>query len=318
MFDEYRVKGVNVKFNLTSPGKVHDYFRELKVEVGISETFIHKDKEILYPAKVLHIPVSVGAVGVVYNLPGVDTLKLSSEALNGIFSGVIHNWNDSLIQVSNPTVKMPKQEIKVLVRNDASTSNALLTDYLAKINESFVEEIGIGTVSNWPAQNVAVQGVEQMLTGIKNVEGALGYIDVGTATRESLAIAELQNKSEFYVPLNLESMYKAVDAELPADTKVSITNSESLRGYPICGITWMMVYLEQNYNNRTIENAKDLAKLLWWMTHEGQRFVLLENQLPLTSKLTFRAEQMIYSMSYDNKPVFIKNKDHNNNDELDL
>src|SRR6185503_6030747 len=51
---------------------------------------------------ILHIPTCLGAVVITYNLPGVTTdLKLTPEAIAGIFLGSIKKWNDAAIASVN-------------------------------------------------------------------------------------------------------------------------------------------------------------------------------------------------------------------------
>ena len=65
-------------------------------------------------------------------------------------------------------------------------------------------------------------------------------------------------------------MSAAANISLPEDMKVSLTDSSAPDGYPISGFTWIILYKEQKYGDRTEDKAKTLLRLVWWMTHEGQ------------------------------------------------
>src|SRR6478672_8575512 len=65
---------------------------------------------------VLLVPTAGGAVAVVYNLPGVNNLKLSRKVLPAIFAGQITRWNDSKIAADNPGVNLPDLPIRTVVR----------------------------------------------------------------------------------------------------------------------------------------------------------------------------------------------------------
>jgi phosphate transport system substrate-binding protein len=68
---------------------------------------------------VLQIPLTAGAVVLTYNLPGIDGLRLSREALAGIFLGSIARWSDPLILAANPGVGTPDLPIVVVTRVDS-------------------------------------------------------------------------------------------------------------------------------------------------------------------------------------------------------
>ena len=46
---------------------------------------------------VIAVPTAGGAVAVIYNLPGVNDVRLNSDAMKGIFEGKITRWNDAKI-----------------------------------------------------------------------------------------------------------------------------------------------------------------------------------------------------------------------------
>src|SRR5688572_15520636 len=56
------------------------------------------DDQLQQAGDVLHVPITLGAVAVVYNVPGVgDELKLSPDVLADLFMGTITRWNDARI-----------------------------------------------------------------------------------------------------------------------------------------------------------------------------------------------------------------------------
>ncbi len=74
------------------------------VDFGASDAAM-KDEEIAaLPAdcKVLHIPTALGAVVVIYNLPGVASVNLDADNVAGIYLGTIKKWNDPAIAANNP------------------------------------------------------------------------------------------------------------------------------------------------------------------------------------------------------------------------
>ncbi|TAF57623.1 MAG: extracellular solute-binding protein, partial [Oscillatoriales cyanobacterium] len=63
---------------------------------------------------VMAIPTAGGAVAVVYNLPGVNNVRLSADAMKGIFEGKITRWNDAKIAgMSGQAKNLPNTAIRV-------------------------------------------------------------------------------------------------------------------------------------------------------------------------------------------------------------
>ena len=88
--------------------------------------------------RVLHFPTVIGAVAVIYNVPGVTTsLQLDGDVLSGIFLGKVRKWNDGKIAKLNPGVSLPAKDILVVHRSDGSGTTYIFTDFL------FVGEQGV-------------------------------------------------------------------------------------------------------------------------------------------------------------------------------
>src|SRR5258708_1198048 len=69
---------------------------------------------------ILHVPTVMGAVVVVYNLPGVPSLRLSPQTLANVFLGKVQKWNDPQLAKDNPGLKLPDAAITVVHRSDGS------------------------------------------------------------------------------------------------------------------------------------------------------------------------------------------------------
>lgn len=80
------------------------------------------------------VPTQVTTVNIPFNIPGFGgTLKLSEEAICGIFTGGIINWNDAAITGANPGFSVNGgafTQIKVVVRQDSSGTTFLFTQWL--------------------------------------------------------------------------------------------------------------------------------------------------------------------------------------------
>ena len=57
--------------------------------------------------KLVHIPIVLGAVVPIFNVPGVNDLRFSGRTLADIYLGKITNWNDPAIAKDNPACICP-------------------------------------------------------------------------------------------------------------------------------------------------------------------------------------------------------------------
>ncbi|HVX31932.1 MAG TPA: phosphate ABC transporter substrate-binding protein PstS, partial [Solirubrobacterales bacterium] len=85
------------------------------------------------PGELVEVPDYISPIAIVYNLPGVEELKLEPETLAKIFNQEIDDWNDPEIAKSNPGVELPETRIVPVNRSDESGTTENFTDYLSKV-----------------------------------------------------------------------------------------------------------------------------------------------------------------------------------------
>lgn len=273
------------------------------VDFGDSDAPLNDEQAQKMGVPVLHVPMCSGAVVISYNLPGVtDTLKLTPEVIAGIFLGQITKWNDPKIAAVNKGVKLPNTAIMVAHRSDGSGTTNIFTDYLSKISDSWKTKVGKGTAVNWPVGlggkgNPGVAGI------IKQTPGGVGYIELAYAIQNNLPFAKVENKSGNFITPSIASTSAAGNVTMPADAKVSVTNTEAADGYPISGYTWALIYQEQSYGGRSAKRAQELVKLLWWNIHDGQRYCSDLHYAPLSPAAVTVAENILKSATFGGKPI---------------
>ncbi len=269
------------------------------VDFGATDAFLNTKKEADMPSPIVHIPTCIGAVVIAYNLPGVDELKLSNQNLEDIFTGKITKWNDSLIQKSNPTTKLPSTEITVTHRSDGSGTTYIFSDFMCKISPRWEDEVGKGKSLKWPV-GIGAKGNPGVAGTIKQTKGAIGYIGSEFAFSQNIAFAEVENSSGKFIKPSLESISASAQGEIPANTKRMLTNSSNPNAYPICGFTWLILYKEQNYNDRSKKQAEETVKFLSWIIEkEAQALAQQVNYAPLPEKTVKQAKAILKSITYD-------------------
>lgn len=214
---------------------------------------------------VLLVPTAGGAVAVVYNLPGVNNLKLSRKVLPAIFSGQITRWNDPKIAADNPGAKLPDLPIKSVVRADGSGTTFIFTNHLSAIDPYFRGRVGVGTAPKWTTNPIKGKGNPGVAAQVARTSGGIGYVEYAYAKQNKLQTAQVQNKQGAFVSPSLETANKALAAVKYPDN-FRVFEGDPADGYPIAGLTWLMVY--KQYPDPA--KAAAVKKMVEWILTEGQ------------------------------------------------
>ena len=304
-FSEYNKITPTAKFDYQSIGSGGGIkqISAKTVDFGGSDAPMKDDELKAAPGEILHIPTVLGAVVVTYNVPSVTTdLKLTPDAIAGIYLGKITKWNDSAITASNPGVTFPDATINVVRRSDGSGTSYVWTDYLSKVSPEWKDKIGAGTMVNWPPIGVAAKGNEGVTGQVKQTPNSLGYVELIYAEQNKLPYAAIKNSSGEFIKPSLESVTAAAAgavAQIPDDLRVSITNSPGKDAYPVSSFTYFLVYKNQDDQTK----GKALVNFLWWATHDGESMAKPLLYAPLPTEVVGRAEQKIKSITFQGKPL---------------
>lgn len=303
MFDEYyKATGIKVNYQAIGSSGGLKNIQDRVVDFGGSDSFVKDADFAKYPAQIVHIPTVIGAVVVTYNLPESPALRLTGDVIADIYLGKITKWNDKRIVELNPTVKLPNMAIMPVYRSDGSGTTFNFTAYLSAISAEWKSKVGNANSVSWPtgqgaAQNAGVAGV------VKQTPGSIGYVELAYANQSKMPVAAIKNSSGVWIEPSLASISASAAGAFPADTRILLVNTDAKEGYPICALTWIIVYREQKYGNRTQEQAEQLVKLLWYMTHDGQSFVEALDYARLPAPAVRAAEKIIKSITYNGQPV---------------
>ena len=303
-FSEYnKVTGLKVNYQSIGSGGGILQLTNKTVDFGDSDAPMNEEQTKKIGAEVLHIPMCSGAVVLSYNLPEVKgALNLTPALLSDLFLGKIKSWNDAKIASANPGVALPDMPVVIAHRSDGSGTTNIFTTYLTKVSPEWTSKVGAGSSINWPA-GLGGKGNEGVAGLIKQTPGAIGYIELAYAMQNKMPFASIQNKSGKFIAPTVASTSAAGNITLPADSKVSLSNTDAADGYPISGFTWAIIYKEQNYNKRTAEKSEHLLKLLWWNIHEGQKYCADLHYAPLSPAAVTVAENILKSATFAGKPI---------------
>lgn len=246
---------------------------------------------------VLHFPTVLGGVALTYNLPGVkQPLKLTGDVIAGLFMGTITKWNDQQIGKLNPGVALPSTDVIVIHRADGSGTTYIFSDYLATVSSTWLSTVGRGQTLNWPV-GLGGKGSEGVTGQIKQLPGAIGYVELSYARKNNLPVALVRNSAGSWVAPTLESVTAAAAgaaAKLPANTdyRISIVNAPGKNAYPISSFTWILLY--QHPPNAA--KGKALVAFLQWAYRNGEGVASSLDYSPLPPAMIKRLEARLSTL----------------------
>ena len=303
LFDEYNKQfGVKVNYQAIGSGGGIAQLKGKTVDFGASDAFMNDADIAASPAPIVHVPMVAGAVVASYNLPGSPELKLTADVLADMFLGKIKRWNDGRIVALNASATLPNVAITVVHRSDGSGTTAVFTDYLSKVSGEWKSKVGSGTSVSWPS-GVGGKGNAGVAGLVKQLPGALGYVELIYALQNKMPFASLKNKAGNFVTPTLASTEAACAVVIPDDTRVSLTDTPASDGYPIAAFTWILLYKEQNYGNRPQAKSETVLKLLWWVIHDGQKYAEALSYAALPAPVVAKAEAVIKSVTWNGTPL---------------
>ncbi len=299
VFEQFgQVNGDLVAYGGIGSGGGVRNLRDKIVDFAGSDAFL-TDKEMAEMAPVVHVPTCMGAVVVAYNLDGVDELKLTGGLIADIFAGEVKMWNDARLAELNPDVELPAEPIIPVYRSDGSGTTFVFTDYLAKVSPMWASHYGAGKSVNFPSGQAA-KGNPGVAGVIKQTKNTIGYVGSEYAFAQKSPFARVQNlQGEFVLPSSA-TISAAASGEIPADTRTSITNADAAGAYPISTFTWMIIYKEQNYSDRSKEQAIATLDLLEYILSDDAQSVTSEvHYAPLPAKAKELSLKNLKTVTYD-------------------
>jgi phosphate transport system substrate-binding protein len=272
-FSEYNKIHSDVRINYQSIGSGGG-INQLKagtVDFGASDMPLDDAKAKQIPVPFVQLPSVIGSVVPSYHLGGVNAeLKFTPQVLAGIYLGSITNWNDKAIATANPGVSLPDRAIVVIHRSDGSGTTFVWTDYLSKVSSEWKSKVGSNTSVNWPV-GLGGKGNEGVSGLVRQMDGALGYVELIYAMQNNIPFGSVQNSSGNFVKASLQSTTAAAAAAKfkPGDFRVSITNAPAKDAYPISSFTYLLVPTQWKDANK----GKTMVDFLNWMLNNGQQMV---------------------------------------------
>ena len=259
----YSQKNPDVTVNYQSIGSGGGIKQFSAKTVDFGATDVPMNAEELAGAKdpVLQFPVTLGGAAIAYNLPGVDNLKLTRQAVADIFLGKITKWNDPQITKLNKGTNVPDTSIVVVHRSDGSGTSYIFTDFLSHVSPEWKSKVGTGKSPSWPS-GVGAKGTEGVAGEVRNTPGGIGYVEMAYVVENKMTAAMLENKAGKWVACTPETVAAAAASKPEVSaSNFSIVDAAGANSYPISGYSWVVVYKKLSDAGR----AKALYNVLSWL-----------------------------------------------------
>jgi phosphate transport system substrate-binding protein len=291
----YESKGAKIDYSKSGSSDGIKQMTEGNLDFGCSDAPMKKDQVAAAKEKggdVIHVPLIMGAVAVAYNLPDVPSLKLTGPIVAEIYLGKITKWNDKAIADINPGMKLPDVEIVPVYRSEGSGTSNIFTEYLNKVSPAFAQAIPASTQPKWPQIGLGQKGNDGVAGHVKKNVGCIGYVEVSFAKLNGLPTAMLQNAKGKFVAPEAEGVIAAAEWSMQQkqvkepyslhENTFSLTNAEVENAYPICGISYGLLYKKQ----KDAAKGKAIVEFFKWATGDGQKFAKDLHYAPLPADLT--------------------------------
>ncbi|HET6575284.1 MAG TPA: phosphate ABC transporter substrate-binding protein PstS [Fimbriiglobus sp.] len=305
-YDELTDGAIQVNYQGTGSGAGVSQMTRGLADFGCTDAPMNKaqlDEALATSGPVVHVPLVIGAIVPVYNLPGVAApLTFTGPLLANIFTGKVAKWNDPRIAALNPGVNLPDLGIQPVYRADPSGTSFIFSDYLAKVSPEFKASVGASTTPNWPSGIGTRQSRSDGVAGhITRNPGAIGYLELTYTldSKDKLKYGKVRNKAGQDVLADLDGITAAAAASLNVkptaepyslhELTYNLTDAAGEQSYPIAGMSFAVLYRKQQG-----AKGKAVVGFLKWCTGaDGQKLAKLRNYAPLPEELRKKVHEAL-------------------------
>jgi len=292
-------KGLKVEYQSVGSGAGRDMFFNKVVHFAGSDPPLSKSLYQQYVGKVMQLPVVVGSVVMIYNIPEVPsdkTLCLSSDVIALIYKGEITKWDDERILQLNPELRglLPSREIIAVHRSDSSGTTSVFTTYLNKASPTIWLKDLVGLTVDWPVdekgRGVGGKGNEGVTQAVKTTPYSIGYVELNYAITQGLPTAAIKNSAGACVKPTTETIRAALQNAAPSlpksplddwsDALLQVLNAPGEKSYPVVSFSYIFIY--KSYPDKAVVEA--LKEFVRWVNTEGQNY-MVPGYLPVPEEI---------------------------------
>lgn len=198
----------------------------------------------------IDLPVYVSPLVLIFNIDGVEELRLDATSVAGIFNGTIDQWNDPALVALNPGVPLPAERVISVHRSDDSGTTENFTDYLHQAApDSWPDEPS----NTFPYSGEGAQGNSGVVNAVSTGSNTIGYVDASRAAGQSVASLKVGDTFVDYSPEAAAAIVDAsplVERENPNDIVVAVDRASTADGvYPLVLVSYVIAcqdYVDAN------------------------------------------------------------------------
>jgi phosphate transport system substrate-binding protein len=198
----------------------------------------------------------------------INKLKLTGELLADIYLGKITKWNDPKLVEINSGVSLPNLAIAPVYRADGSGTTFVYTSYLSAVSPDWKGKVGANTSVKWAVGNGA-KGNDGVAATVRQVRGAIGYVENAYATQNKLITTQLRNKDGQFVVPTLAAFTAAAengDWKNAPNFAVNLIDTQGATSWPIVSATFILLPKDPKDTTRSNNVMKFFD---WAYTHGG-------------------------------------------------
>ncbi|GBF09906.1 phosphate ABC transporter, phosphate binding protein [Aeropyrum pernix] len=298
---------ITINYNPTGSGAGQSAFKDGVVDFAGSDTPLPREVWSSMQGNVIQIPVVIGMLAIVYNIPGLEDLRLDAKTIALIYKGEIEYWDDPRIASLNPGASLPHEKIVAVHRSDSSGTTHVLTIFLHKGAPDVWTEDLVGKSVDWPVdatgRGVGGKGNQGVMEVVKNTPYSIGYVEYAYVVKagEGVNIALVANREGVFLKPSPEGAQAAASGAVqnlpdsPDDDWSTgydaIIYAPGKDSYPITSWSFLLFY--KQYSDR--DKAEAVKKFIEWINTEGQTKVI-EGYIPIPDEIrqiNMKAVEMI-------------------------
>ena len=270
--------GITLNYQSVGSGAGINQIRNRTVDFGATDAPLTVAQ--LTEANLLQFPAVMGSLVPIVNIPGVENekMKLTGELLADIYLGKITKWNDARLVELNRELTLPNLAIAPAYRADGSGTTFVWVSYLSAVSPEFKEKVGIGTSVRFPT-GTGARGNEGVAGTVKNIRGAIGYVENAYAISNKLVTTQLRNKAGSFVRPTQDSFIAAAqNADWTAPGfAASLIDQQGATSWPIVSPTFILLPT----NPTDADRSRNVMRFFDWAFKNGAPLAQELEYIPL-------------------------------------
>jgi phosphate transport system substrate-binding protein len=279
--------GVALHYSATGSGDGIKQIKARTVHLGGTDSPLTPQQ--LSEHKLVQIPMLVGGLVPVVNLPGVgaNQMVLSGEVLAAIMQSEITRWDDARIAALNPGLKLPGLTVARIVRGDASGSSEVWTRYLGQSSARFAAAVPASQKPEWPGAPLSARGNDGVSAMLQDTLGGIAYVSYDRVLKDKLAGVRLRAASGAVLAASEEGFRAAIlasDLYRKGEDTASLLGATRSDAWPLTATSYVLL----DAAPPDMGTAEWTARFVYWCFMHGDELTRGTGFAPLPERVQAR------------------------------